>query len=250
MQGTSLARHSIGYLGHLENQVSNEYHALVVAAHPDDTEFGIAGTVALWTQQGKKVAYVICTNGNKGTSDPHMLPEKLTEIRKGEQVEAARTVGVADVIFLGHDDQSLEDTSGFRKELVREIRRYRPRLVAAPDPYRRYIWHRDHRIAGQVALDAVYPFARDRLAYSDLIKEGFEPHKVREMLFWGAEQPNHFVDVTAAYDIKLSALLCHRSQLGQFSKGWEKWFKDMHTWHSSKHDYKFAEAFYHVEVKY
>jgi LmbE family N-acetylglucosaminyl deacetylase len=227
-----------------------KYHAMIIGAHPDDSEFGIAGTVAQWTSEGKHVVYVICTNGNKGTTDPKMTPARLTPIREKEQRAAAKVLGVKDVVFLGYDDQALEDTPEFRKKLVKEIRTYRPRIVAAPDPYRRYIWHRDHRIAGQVALDAVYPFARDRLAYPDLYKAGFLPHKVRELLFWGAEEPNHFLDVTQTYDIKLSALRCHKSQLSQFDHGWEQWFRNMHTWHSKKHDYELAEAFYRVVVQY
>jgi LmbE family N-acetylglucosaminyl deacetylase len=225
-------------------------HAMIVNAHPDDSEFGIAGSVALWIQQGKKVVYVVCTNGNKGSDDPTIRPDKLAEMRKKEEMAAARTLGVEDVVFLDHDDQSLEDSAEFRKEIVREIRKYRPKLVAAPDPYRKYIWHRDHRIAGQVALDAVYPFARDRMAYPDLIEEGLQPHKVHEMLFWGADNPNYFVDVSSVYETKLSALRCHKSQLGDFSKEFEKWFRGMHTWHSSKHNYQLAEAFFRVEVRY
>jgi LmbE family N-acetylglucosaminyl deacetylase len=236
----------------LEEVVEMAYkcHALVIGAHPDDSEFGIAGSVASWTQQGKKVVYAICTNGNKGTNDPAMTPDRLTKIRKREELNAARIVGVQDVVFLGHDDQSLEDTPEFRKELVKVIRTYCPKLVAAPDPYRRYIWHRDHRMAGQVALDAVYPFARDRLAYPDLFEQGYKPHKVMELLFWGADQPNYFIDVSKTYDTKLKALRCHKSQISQFGKGWEEWFKGMHTWHSKKHNYELAEAFYRVKVEY
>ena len=212
--------------------MSHKYHAMVIGAHPDDSEFGIAGTVARWTSEGKRVVYVICTNGNKGTTDLKLTPARLTRIRESEERAAAAVLGVEDVVFLGHDDQTLEDTPQFRKELVKEIRTYRPRIVAAPDPYRRYIWHRDHRMAGQVALDAVYPFARDRLAYPDLFKAGFMPHKVHELLFWGSDEPNYFVDVTKTYKTKLAALRCHKSQLSQFNKGWEDWLKDMHRQHA------------------
>jgi LmbE family N-acetylglucosaminyl deacetylase len=161
-----------------------------------------------------------------------------------------RSLGVEHVVFLGHDDQGLEDTSEFRKELVKVIRTYRPRVVAAPDPYRKYIWHRDHRIAGQVALDAVYPYARDRLAYPDLIEEGYQPHKVWELLFWGSDEPNYFVDISSTYATKLKALRCHKSQLKQFRKGWEDWLLNMHKRHTQKHDYELAEAFYRVKVEY
>jgi LmbE family N-acetylglucosaminyl deacetylase len=233
-----------------EVEMAYKYHAMVVGAHPDDSEFGIAGTVARWTGEGKKVAYVICTNGNKGTTDPKMTPARLTGIREKEERAAARVLGVEDVVFLGHDDQALEDTPEFRKELVREIRTYRPRIVAAPDPYRKYIWHRDHRIAGQVALDAVYPFARDRLAYPDLYEQGFMPHKVQELLFWGTDEPNFFSDITLTYRTKLAALRCHKSQLSQFAKGWEAWLKGMHTQYSKQHRYELAEAFYRAAVQF
>jgi len=230
--------------------MSYKYHAMVIGAHPDDSEFGIAGTVARWTSEGKRVVYVICTNGNKGTTDLKLTPARLTRIRESEERAAAAVLGVEDVVFLGHDDQTLEDTPQFRKELVKEIRTYRPRIVAAPDPYRRYIWHRDHRMAGQVALDAVYPFARDRLAYPDLFKAGFMPHKVDELLFWGSDEPNYFVDVTKTYKTKLAALRCHKSQLSQFNKGWEDWLKDMHRQHADKHKYELAEAFHRAVVEY
>ena len=137
--------------------MKEQYYAMIIAPHPDDSEFAIAGTVAKWVKQGKKVVYIICTNGNKGTDDPKMTLAKLAEIRRQEELDAAKTLGVQEVVFLEHDDQSLEDTPEFRKELVKVIRTYRPELVAAPDPYRKYVWHRDHRITGQVVLDAVFP---------------------------------------------------------------------------------------------
>ena len=230
--------------------MANKCYALVIGAHPDDPEFGIAGTVAAWTAKGKKVVYAICTNGNKGSDDPGITPQKLASIRKREESAAARVLGVEEVVFLGHNDQELEDTADFRKELVKIIRTYRPWLVAAPDPYRRYIWHRDHRIAGQVALDAVFPYARDRMAYPDLIKAGYQPHKVWEMLFWGADDPNYFVDITRTYAVKLKALRCHKSQVGQFGKGLEDWLRDMHKRHAKKHKYDLAESFYRVKLEY
>ena len=154
---------------------------MVVTPHPDDAEFGVAGTVARWTRDGKQVIYVVCTSGDKGTSDRNLKPEQVAEIREKEQRAAAQTLGVRDVIFLRYPDQGLEDTPQFRGKIVRNIRLYRPKIVVTSDSYRRYIWHRDHRIAGQVTLDAVFPYARDYLAYPDLLKEGLEPHKVQEM---------------------------------------------------------------------
>ena len=133
--------------------MTTEADVLVISPHPDDAEYGVAGTVARWTREGIQVVYVICTNGDKGTSDPDIKPQDLVEIRKKEQLAAADVLGVREVIFLGLPDQGLEETPQFRKQIVRLIRQYRPKIVVTADPYRRYIWHRDHRVAGQVVLD-------------------------------------------------------------------------------------------------
>ena len=160
---------------------------LVITPHPDDAEFGVAGTVVHWAREGKVVVYVVCTNGDKGTDNIKIKPEKLAKIREKEQLEAAKILGVKDVIFLGHSDQNLEDTPEFRKEIVKLIRLYKPEIVVTADPYRRYIWHRDHRIVGQVTLDAVFPYARDIWAYPDLIEQGLKPHSVKEIWFWASK---------------------------------------------------------------
>ncbi len=225
-----------------------KYYAMVVTPHADDAEFGVAGTVAKWVAEGKKVVYVVCTNGNKGTDDPKMKPEKLAEIREKEQRAAAKVLGVDEVVFLRHDDQSLEDTPEFRKEIVRQIRTYRPDVVISTDPYHRYIWHHDHRVTGQVVLDAVFPYARDLLAYPDLIKEGLQPHKVKEVLFWGAEQPNYFSDITDTYDTKIAALRCHHSQVGNFSKEWTDFLRQRYEGFAQGKGFKLAEAFYRAEI--
>ena len=126
---------------------------LVTIPHPDDAESRMAGTVARWTCEGKEVIYIVCTNGDKGTSDPNMKPEELAGIREQEQLAAAKVLGVREVVFLRHPDQSLEDTSEFRKEIVRLIRMYRPDTVVTIDPfYLGYLNHRDHRITAQVTV--------------------------------------------------------------------------------------------------
>ena len=186
---------------------------LVIFAHPDDAEFGVAGTVASWTGEGKRVVYAACTSGEKGTSDLSVRPEELGRRREDEQRDAAAVLGVAEVVFLRYPDQGLEDTPELRKDLVRVIRAHRPEIVATMDPYRRYLWHRDHRVVGQVVMDAVFPFARDHLAYPDLLVEGLGPHKVKEVWCFATENPNHRVDVTATFDRKIQALRCHRSQM-------------------------------------
>jgi len=222
---------------------------MVVTPHPDDAEFGVAGTVARWVREGKSVIYVLCTSGEKGTSDPNMKPDELVKIREQEQLAVAKLLGVREVIFLRHPDQSLEDTPEFRKEIVRLIRMYRPETVVTADPYRRYMWHRDHRIVGQVTLDAIFPYARDRLAYPDLLEEGLQPHKVGEVLLWGTEDPNYRSDITDTFDIKVAALRCHKSQVGghPFSD-MEKWLREWAKTMAEGEDFELAEAFHRVEV--
>jgi LmbE family N-acetylglucosaminyl deacetylase len=222
---------------------------LVVAPHADDAEFGIAGTVAKWTKEGKCVVYVICTNGDKGTSDPGLQTEDLAKIRIEEQWAAARVLGVKDVVFLGYPDQGLEDTAEFRKEIVRQIRIYQPECVATTDPYRHYIWHRDHRITGQVTMDAIYPFARDHLAYPDLYARGYNPHKVKEVLCWGTENPNYWTDIAGTFDTKLAALACHKSQVGnrdfhQLYEGLKARAADS----ARGQNFSLAESFHRVEI--
>ncbi len=222
---------------------------LVIAPHTDDAEFGIAGTVVKWVHEGKTVVYVICTNGDKGTSDPNMDMKRLVKIREEEQWAAAKVLGVKDVAFLGFPDQGLEDTIEFRKEIVRQIRNYQPNTVATTDPYRKYIWHRDHRIAGQVVLDAVYPFARDHLAYPDLLAQGYQPHKVKEVLCWGTDDPNYWSDITDTFDTKIAALGCHKSQVGgRDSHRFYEMLKSRAADMAKGQNFKLAEAFHRVEI--
>ena len=222
-------------------------HALVVTPHPDDAEFGVAGTVMRWTREGNEVIYVVCTNGDKGTSDINLKPEELAKIREQEQLAAAELLGVREVIFLRHPDQSLEDTPEFRKEIVRLIRMYRPQTVVTADPYRRYLWHRDHRIASQVTLDAVFPYARDLYAYPDMLEEGLEPHKVKEVLLWGSEDSNYRSDITDTFDIKIAALRCHKSQIGSAPEI-DVWLRERAKQMAEGEDYELAEAFHRLEI--
>jgi LmbE family N-acetylglucosaminyl deacetylase len=229
--------------------VTEKADVVVVTPHPDDAEFGVAGTVARWTNQGKQVVYVVCTNGNKGTSDLNLKPEQLAEIRQGEQRAAAEVLGVREVIFLGNPDQGLEDTPEFRKQIVRAIRRYRPETVVTADPYRRYIWHRDHRIAGQVTIDAVFPYARDHLAYPELLEEDLQPHKVKEMLFWASENINYLSDITDTFELKLTALRCHESQVSAMKvSDLEDWLRQRCTDLAEGEDFDLAEAFHREEI--
>ena len=220
---------------------------LVVTPHPDDAEFGTSGTVAHWVREGKSIVYVVCTSGEKGTSDRNIKPEDLARTREEEQQAAAKLLGVREVVFLRYPDQALEDTPEFRKDIVRQIRKYRPYTVVTSDPYRRYLWHRDHRISGQVTLDAIFPYARDHLAFPDLLDEGLEPHKVKEIFLWATENPNYCSDITDTFDIKLAALQCHKSQMGNWDEI-EKRVRERARMMAEGENFELAEAFHHVEV--
>jgi len=224
-------------------------HVLVVTPHPDDAEYGVAGTVARWTNEGRTVVYVVCTNGDKGTSDREMKPESLIKIREKEQIAAANLLGVKEVIFLGYPDQGLEETPQFRKDIVKQIRRFRPETVVTVDPYRRYIWHRDHRITGRVTLDAVFPYARDHLSYPDLLEEGLEPHKVKEVLLWASENINHRLDITDTFPLKLNALIEYKSQVGHIPRQeLEGYLRERAIQLSEGESFQLAEGFHREEI--
>lgn len=224
-------------------------HVLVVTPHPDDAEYGVAGTVARWTNEGRTVVYVVCTNGDKGTSDREVKSESLIKVREKEQIAAANLLGVKEVIFLGYPDQGLEETPRFRKDIVKQIRRFRPETVVTADPYRRYIWHRDHRITGRVTLDAVFPYARDHLSYPDLLEEGLEPHKVKEILLWASENINHRLDITDTFPLKLNALREHKSQVGHIPRQeLEGYLRGRAIQLSEGESFQLAEGFHREEV--
>jgi len=223
---------------------------MVVSPHPDDAEIGAGGTIASWVKQGREVFYVVCTNGDKGSSDPNMTSETLAQIRQQEQREAAKILGVSKVIFLGYPDGGLEDTPAFRGELVRLIRKHRPDVVLTTDPYRKYLWHRDHRVAGIVTMDAIFPYARDRLSYPEQIAEGLTPHRVREVYFWGSEEPDTFIDVDETFSLKLAALSCHASQVGQHAEILKQRIEDRDSKIGQSQGVPVAEAFRRIEIIY
>lgn len=230
---------------------SPKARVVVITPHPDDSEFGAAGTIARWVAEGREVFYVICTNGDKGSDDPEMTSERLAAIRKQEQEEAAAILGVKEVVFLGYPDGGLEDTPEFRGRIVRCIREFRPETVLTPDPYRRYIWHRDHRVTGRVVLDAVFPYARDRLSYPEHEAEGLKPHKVREVYLWGSEEADTFIDISQTFDRKIAALRCHRSQISErFSRTIEQRMRERAAALGKENGMPLAEAFHKVVIPY
>lgn len=194
--------------------------AMVVTAHPDDAETGAGGTVAKLVRQGVQVTYVFVTSGNAGSGDRTMTPDRLARIREAEQRDAARTLGVEHVEFLGYPDGEVADTRDLRRDVTRQIRRWRPDLVIAQNPLRTsnvFASHRDHRVTGGVVLDCVYPLARDHLAFPELLPE-HAPHRVGEVYVvkWQEEDHQVAVDISETMALKLEAIACHRSQFPDF----------------------------------
>jgi LmbE family N-acetylglucosaminyl deacetylase len=192
---------------------------LGVAAHPDDLDFAAGGSIASWTKQGAKVYYFILTNGNKGTDDRTIAPDKLRDLRREEQRQAAKILGVTDVFFADYQDGLLEPTEQVKTDIVRMIRRIKPDTVITYDPTTYYdaarglINHTDHRACGQATMDAVYPLARDHLSYPTLLAdEGLEPHNVASLLLFAWENTNFAVDIGTQLETKLQALRAHTSQ--------------------------------------
>lgn len=204
---------------------AQQHTILVVAAHPDDIEFGLAGAVARWTDEGHTVVYCLITDGSAGSNDPAVDPRALVATRRQEQLEAAALVGVADVRFLGYADGTLEPTIELRRQLTRLIRELRPYRVVCQDPTTYffgsfYVNHPDHRAAGEATLYAVFPSAETRPIFPELLAEGYEPHKVAELYLDMSLQPDTYVDITATLDRKIAALLCHRSQVDEGAAKW------------------------------
>ena len=204
---------------------------LVIAAHPDDVDFGSAGTVARWTDAGVSVVYCVVTEGDAGGHDDSVPRAEIPALRRKEQTAAAACVGVHDLRFLGYPDGRVEATLALRRDLARVIRQVRPDVVVCPTPERNYARmppsHPDHRAVGSAALDAVYPDARNPYAFPELrADEGLEAWTVREVWLQGGIAPNHYVDVTDTFARKIAALRAHESQTGhmdqleEFLRGW------------------------------
>lgn len=193
--------------------------AMVVVAHPDDAEFMCAGTVARWAAEGSEIVYVLGTSGDKGSDDPGVTSEQLMETREAEQREAARILGVKHVEFLRFRDAELEPDLTLRLAITRMIRLHRPDAVICQDPTSRwsgqgYLQHPDHIAMGEATLAAVYPSARDRLTFPQLLAEGLEPHKATEVYLAAAGEADVWIDITGSFDKKLEALAAHVSQIG------------------------------------
>jgi LmbE family N-acetylglucosaminyl deacetylase len=191
--------------------------ALVVVAHPDDVDFGTAGTIAYLTNRGVDVAYCLVTSGDAGGDDSTDSREERIAVREAEQTAAAKEVGVTNLTFLHWPDGRVETTMALRREIARVIRTHKPSLVITQSPERNYerifASHPDHLATGEATLRAVYPDARNPHAFPELIREGFEPHTVSEVWLSGVN-PTMVVDITKTFDQKFDALSKHVSQVG------------------------------------
>jgi LmbE family N-acetylglucosaminyl deacetylase len=193
---------------------------MVIAAHPDDADFGPAATAARWIDAGSAGWLVCCTSGDQGGEDAELDPLELAAVREREQQAAADIVGYEGVTYLHQPDGALVNDLNLREQLVREIRRFRPDAVLAQDPemlfHPRGVNHTDHRAAGIAAVDASYPAARNPMAFPWLVREGLAPHKVRRLYLFWSEKDDARVDVSATIDRKFAALREHASQLSDF----------------------------------
>ncbi len=195
--------------------------AMFIFAHPDDIEFGTAGTAARWVQGGAEVAYVLLTSGDVGIADPSLTRQEVTEIREKEQLAAAQMVGVQQVIFLREPDGTLVNSLELRRKLVREIRRFRPEVVVCGDPTvwfvnSTYVNHPDHRAAAAAAIESVFPAAGQPHVFEELAEEGLAAHKVRKLYVEGWGGGDTWVDITSTIDLKIAALRCHPSQIREW----------------------------------
>ena len=207
---------------------TNVHRVLVIMAHPDDPDFTCAGTAIQMARQGIEVTYMILTNGDKGNHNPEITRNQLIAMRKIEQRAAAEVCGVKQVLFMGVEDGFLRPTKSIRKRVTREIRRIRPEIIICPHPDRYlvgdgYINHPDHRNAGVVAIDAIFPAADNPMFYPDLADEGYLPHKISQLYVHGDAEPTIEIDVSADIDLKLQSILSHKSQFPDTEATMESW---------------------------
>ncbi len=186
-----------------------------VVAHPDDLEFSSAGTVAKFAKEGKRIILIQVTSGDRGTQDRAHTPEILAAAREDEEREAAKRLGIAEVVFLREPDGSVVPDLSLREKITRMIRTHRPDVIVTHDPFRPYALHPDHRAVGMAAHDSVYPTARDHLYYPDHLASGLEPHKTAEIWYFGTESPDIHIDITETFGDKINALRAHKTQVGE-----------------------------------
>lgn len=233
--------------------------ALVIVAHPDDAEFGAGGTIAAWANEGWDVHYIICTDGSGGGPDDAEdvgveARRTMAEIRKKEQRGACDALGAKDIVFLNYPDGQLQPNMELRRDLVRVIRQYKPYRIICQSPDR--VWtpgyaigrhHPDHLAAGQAAIMAIYPAAQNGWDFPELLKEGLKPHKVKEVYFSGAPNPNFVVDISTTFEQKIAALRAHTSQLSSHFNEVEERIREWSAEAGKEHGMAHAESFHRAE---
>ncbi|MBM3934503.1 MAG: PIG-L family deacetylase [SAR202 cluster bacterium] len=237
-----------------EDVTSGFSRAMVVTAHPDDAEFGCSGTVAKLCARGWEVSYVICTDGSKGTSRKDLTSEQIAAIRREEQLNAAKVLGLKGVACLDYPDAYLQPTLDLRKDIAREIRRYKPDILITMYPMRNLdggwgFGHPDHIASGEAAMAAVFPTARDHLTFPELIQQGFEPHKVAEVWIMGHPNPDHWEDVTSSIETSLKALMAHASQIDRTEDEMRTFMQDWRRRIAEGKGMQYAEAFKRIIVE-
>jgi LmbE family N-acetylglucosaminyl deacetylase len=223
---------------------------LVAAAHPDDIEFGAAGTIARWVDEGAEVRYLLFTRGDKGSDDPTTDPAQLAALREREQRQAAAELRVAGVDFLDEPDGQVEPSLRLRERATYAIRRFRPEVVMTHDPTVLFVnneWvnHPDHRAVGQVMVDAVFPTARDPLNFAEHARDGLSAWKVAELFLWSTNEANQLVDIASTLDAKLRALAWHASQFTDYPEI-ERWTRRRAEELGERTGYHAAEGFRRV----
>lgn len=209
--------------------------------------------MAAWAAAGAECYYLVLTNGNKGTADTKVSPDKLIAARQREQRAAAKLLGISDVFFADYEDGALEVTMALKRDIVRVIRKLRPDTVVTMDPSMLYsvdsgfINHPDHRAAGQATLDAVYPLARDHLAFPELLAEGFKPHKVKTVLLSNFDKYNFYVDISETIDKKLAALAAHISQMPDLTATQTR-MRELARSLGTQANCAYAEAFLRIDI--
>jgi LmbE family N-acetylglucosaminyl deacetylase len=235
-----------------DDRLPTPERVLVVAAHPDDVEFGAGGTVARWTGEGASVRYLIATRGDKGSDDPSTDPAELAALREDEQRAAAAEIGVGGVTFLDEPDGQVMPTLELRERITRAIRELQPEIVMTHDPTVLFVnneWvnHPDHRAVGQAAVDAAFPTARDPLNFREHIDDGLAPWKVAELFLWSTNEANQLVDIGATLDAKIAALSHHASQFRSLDDI-ARWVRRRSEELGERAGYRAAEGFRRVTL--
>ena len=235
-----------------DDKLPTPERVLVVAAHPDDIEFGAAGTVARWVSEGSSVRYLLATRGDKGSDDPDADISALVKVREREQRAAAAEIGVERVDYLDEPDGQVEPSLRLRECITRAIRAFRPEVVMTHDPTVLFVnneWvnHPDHRAVGQTTVDAVFPTARDPLNFREHLDDGLGSWKVAELFLWSTNEANQIVDIGATLDRKVAALVHHASQFRSIDEI-ERWVRRRSEELGERAGYRAAEGFRRVTL--